>query len=336
VVGRLRRVVEAANANAQASAAALDLARVAVAADTASAYVDACAAGHELDTVRRIADLQQRYLDITNRLIAAGKFSELDATRARVLRDQSLAEAPPLEARRRSALYRLAALTGETPNGFPQAVESCDQVPRLSQPLPVGDGAALLKRRPDVREAERFLAAAVARIGVATADLYPDVTLGAGVGSSGLLADLGKTKANSWDLGPGISWTFPNRGMRARIDAAGAGAEGALAGFDGVVLKALRETETALTVYVHDLDRNAELRAAHAEAVRAAGEADALQRAGRSPYLTGLDAQRTLAAAERALAVSDDQIAADQVKLFLALGGGWRNAPPVQRTPAAP
>jgi outer membrane protein TolC len=171
---------------------------------------------------------------------------------------------------------------------------------------------------------------------VATADLYPDVTLGAGAGSTGLLSHLGQASTLFWNFGPTINWTYPNRGARARVRAAGAEADAALARFDGVVLAALRETETALAVYARDLDRNARLRAARDEAKTAVDEAQALRRAGRSPYLTGLDAVRTLASAQAALSASDGEVGADQVKLFRALGGGWRGAPAVETTSATP
>ncbi|MDB5468144.1 MAG: efflux system, outer rane lipoprotein NodT family, partial [Phenylobacterium sp.] len=294
LVGRLKRVAEAAHADAEASEAALDLARVSVAADVARAYVEACASGHELAVAQHNVDLQTRNLAVTAKLIAEGRGTSLDATRARALLDQSRAAVPTFEARRRAALYRLATLTGRPPAEFPAAVESCQAPPRLSRPMPVGDGAALLRRRPDVRQAERSLAGATARIGVATAALYPTISLGLGVGSTGLLGDIGQTAANRWSLGSLISWTLPGGGERARIRQTEAGADAALARFDGVVLNALRETETSLTVYAHELDRNAALRAARDEAAVAEGQAQTLYRAGRSPYLAGLDAQRTL------------------------------------------
>lgn len=323
LVGRLRRAAEAAHADSEASQAALDLARISVAADVARAYVEACASGHELAVARRNVDLQGKSLAVTGKLIAAGRGTSLEATRARALLDQSRAALPTFESRRRAALYRLAMLTGKTPAEFPKAVEACVTPPRLSQPIPVGDGAALLKRRPDVRQAERGLAGATARIGVATAALYPNIAFGLSAGSTGLLADIGQPAANRWGLSSLISWTLPGEGEHARIRATEAGADAALARFDGVVLNALRETETSLAVYAHELDRNAALRAARDEAAKAEAQAQTLYRGGRSPYLASLDAQRTLAGAEGALAASDGQVAADQVNLFLALGGGW-------------
>lgn len=323
LVGRLKRLSEAAHADAEASQAALDLTRVSVAADVASAYVQACSAGHELETAQHTVALQEKRLAATERLVAAGRGASLDVTRARALLDEARAAPPALQAHRRAALYRLAMLTGKPPAEFPHEVAGCAHPPHLKQPIPVGDGAALLKRRPDVREAERRLAGATARIGVATAALYPSVTLGLGAGSTGLLADIGQPAANRWNVASLISWTLPGNGERARIRQTEAGADAALARFDGVVLNALRETETSLATYAHDLERNAALRAARDDAALAEQQAATLYRAGRSPYLTGLDAQRSLASAEAALAESDAKVAADQVNLFLALGGGW-------------
>jgi NodT family efflux transporter outer membrane factor (OMF) lipoprotein len=326
LAGRLRRASEAAAADAGATQAALDAAKVTVAADVAEAYVDACAAGEAMAVADDTVALQARSLQATERLTAAGRGSALDVTRARAQLAQARAATPALQARRQADLYRLAALTGRPPAEFPTAVGACAAPPRLTQPIPVGNGAALLARRPDVRQAERALAGATARIGVATAALYPTVSFGLGAGSTGLLADIGQPAANHWSLGSLISWTIPGGGERARVRQADAGADAALARFDGVVLNALRETETALSAYAHDLDRNATLAAARDEAATAEAQARRLRAAGRSPYLTGLDAQRTLAAAQSALAESDGKVAADQVTLFLALGGGWRPA----------
>jgi multidrug efflux system outer membrane protein len=331
LVGRLKRASEAAKADSEASQAALDLARVSVAADVACAYVEACSAGHQLAVARHAVDLQDKSSAVTQRLVSAGRGTAVDITRARGQADQLRANLPGFEAQRRAALYRLAVLTGKPPAEFPQAVEACATLPTLAHPIPVGDGAALLKRRPDVRQTERNLAGATARIGVATAALYPTISFGLSGGSTGLLADIGQPAANRWSVGSLISWTLPGGMEHARIRQADA----ALARFDGVVLNALRETETGLTIYAHDLDRNAALRRARDAAAEASAQAGRLYRAGCSPYLSGLDAQRTLASADAALAASDGQVAADQVNLFLALGGGWADAPPVTQVAAA-
>jgi outer membrane protein TolC len=202
----------------------------------------------------------------------------------------------------------------------------------VASTIPVGDGAALLKRRPDIRQAERTLAAATARIGVATAELYPNINLGLSAGSLGMIPGIGD--ANTWHyaLGPLISWSLPaTSSARVHIEQAEASTAGSLAKFDSVVLNALRETESALTVYARELDRNAALKASRDQSKLASQQADKLYRFGRVDFLSKLDADRALAGAESSVAVSDAQLADDQVTLFLALGGGWENTHATQQ-----
>ena len=224
---------------------------------------------------------------------------------------------------RRNALYRLATLTGKPPAQFETALAACTSTPVLLAPISVGDGALLLKRRPDVRMAERRLAGATAEIGVATSALYPNVSLGASVGSTGVAGDLLKGQTNRYMLGPGVTWEMNHSVARARIAAADAVQVAELARFDGVVLRALRDVETALNAYGYDLERQARLGSARAEAEGAFEDAQRLQSAGRTGALSTLDAERTLASANRAMAAERAQIAHDQVAIFLALGGGW-------------
>lgn len=327
--GKIARALEAADADSGAAAAAYDLARINVAAGTVRAYADACAFAAQLQVARRSLGLQQEFIDMTAQRIAAGRGTALDASRAQAQAEQLRAALPPLQAGHRGALLRLAALVGDTPGKLPDSAERCTTPPRLAFPVPVGDGAALLRRRPDIRQAERGLAAASARIGVATADLYPSITLGLSAGGAGALAGLGEGNALRWSLGPLISWSLPvNGAARSRIAQAEASSDAALARLDGTVLNALRETETALTVYARELDRNAALKAAREQSALAASQASELYRYGRTDFLTTLDTQRSLASAESALTASDAQLAGDQVALFLALGGGWESAGP--------
>jgi len=323
--GRLRRASEAAADDREATAAALDLARISVIADVARAYVAACSAGYEQATARATVETQERTLAVVIRLTDAGRGTDIDVTRARTLLEQQRAALPVYDARRRAALYKLAVLAGRPPSEFPAVVETCSELPRISRPIPVGDGAALLRRRPDVRQAERALASAIARIGVATAALYPVISIGLGGGSTGLLSDLGEPATNHWGFGTLISWTMPDGRERARIRQADAAAAAALAHFDAVVLNALREAETSLSVYANDLERNDALRTARDDAARADMQAERLYRAGRHPYLAALDARRALDVTEDGLAASDVQLASDRINLFLALGGGWES-----------
>jgi NodT family efflux transporter outer membrane factor (OMF) lipoprotein len=321
--GRLRRVIEAAKADNEAIKAAYDLARINVAAETARAYAAVCNTGEQLAVARRSLQLQLRSAQVTQRLLEAGRAPMLDFTRSSGLAAQLKAAIPSLEAERSNALFRLAALTGRPPTEYPRSVESCVEAPRLRQPIPVGDGMGLVRRRPDVREADRRLAAATARIGVATAELYPRVTLGVSAGSTGSLTDLFTADTNRYGMGLGIHWQANQSITRAQIAAAGAAASAALARFDGVVLTALRDTEGALITYVRDGQRDADLATAQARAREAEQEARRLYSGGKIDFLSLLDAQRSIASADAALAASHSQLASDQIAIFLTLGGGW-------------
>ncbi|MGO4153775.1 efflux transporter outer membrane subunit [Cupriavidus sp. YAF13] len=327
--GKLARADEAALASAQASQAALDMARVSVVAQTVRAYVQGCAATHELAVAEQQLALQTRGVEIAGKMVAAGRGQPADMLRARAQAETLRAALPRFKAEKEGAAYRLAVMLGQPPAALPQAASECHEEPTLRQAMPVGDGAALLKRRPDIRQAERELAAATAKIGVATADLYPSVRIGASAGLSGILSDLGTGPTAHWGMGPLITWNLPTNGVRPRIHGMEAGADAALARFDGVVLKALEETQSALSAYTRELERNQSLRVARDDANEVARQHRLLYQSGRVPYLSSLDADRTLAGAEAALAASDSQVALNQINLFLALGGGWQNSPKV-------
>jgi len=326
--GGIRRGIEAARADDEAVEAARDLVRVNVAAETIRAYADACGAGLQLEAAVRSLTFQQESLDLTERLSRGGRAIDLDVTRARQLVDQQTGLLPSLEAARRNALFRLATLTGKPPALFERDLETCSAPPRLTRILPVGDGVALLKRRPDVRQAERQLAAATANIGVQTAQLYPDVAIGAQLGSVGAARDAYTSPTNFWGVGAVLKWQANQSAARARIEGAKASTKLALANFDGVVLGALRDAETALNTYVHDLQRENSTRKARDEAEHAVRDSERLQAAGRAAALAVIDSQRAYAAAEQTLAQLETAIATDQIAVFLALGGGWGEQAP--------
>jgi len=329
--GRVRRSIAAARAGAAAIEAARDFVRVTVAAETTRAYADACAAGEQLGVAQQSLRLQTQTFGLTDRLYTAGRGTLLDVSRARALLEETRATLPTYAANRRVALFRLAVLTGQAPEVPLAAAAACMRPPRLPTPLPVGDGTALLQRRPDIREADRNLVAATAQIGVATAALYPQVTLGGAIGSSGLTPGaLFSSAGLTFNVGPLISWTFPNIAVaRARINEARASNEGALANFDGVVLTALQDTETALAALAGEGERFTSLRRARDFNAEAARIVRLRYAAGRENFLAVLDAERTLANTQALLAVSEATLSSDQISLFKALGGGWENAPAV-------
>jgi NodT family efflux transporter outer membrane factor (OMF) lipoprotein len=330
--GKLRRGVEAAQADTESVQAAADLARVTVVADVVRSYVEQCSAAEELRIAQQSLALQKERVDVSRRLRDAGRGNQTDVTRGQTQVDTLSADIPRYTARRKIAQYRLAALLARAPSDLPPAVLACERLPQIGQPIPIGDGAALLRRRPDVREAERQLAASTARIGVATGALYPTVSIGASAGLTGVLEDIGTQATARWAFGPLISWTFPTNGARGRVREAQASSQVALAKFDGVVLTALRETETSLATYASDFARADALHAAVKSAAQSADETHRLYQAGRESFISDLDATRTLTSTKSQLAAAEGQVAIDQVNLFLALGGGWET----DSQPAAP
>jgi multidrug efflux system outer membrane protein len=322
--GQISRAIESARADVGAARAAHDAVRVTVVAETTRAFLEACSLGREIGVAERSVALQAKSTELAQTLSRAGRGSSLDVTRSSAQEDQVRAGLPSLRAQKRLALYRLAVLTGHAPEEFPRAVEACDQEPQLARAIPIGDGATLLRRRPDVRRAEFELQSATARIGVVTADLYPKITLGASIGSVGLAKNFLAADTFKFSLGPLITWQFPDRTRtQARIRSADAEQQLAIARFDGSVLNALKETESALEVYARDLERRALLEKAREKAQRAAQDTQQLFTLGRSGYLPVLDATRTLIGVEQSVSAADSKLAADQVNLFLALGGGW-------------
>jgi NodT family efflux transporter outer membrane factor (OMF) lipoprotein len=326
--GRVRRSIEASREDAQAVAAARDALRVTVAAETTRAYAQICTLGEEIAVARHSLAVVTREADITVQRHDAGANSTFDVLRAQGLVAQVRSAIPPLEGQRKSAVFQLAAMLGRAPSRGPHEAEACVTAPRLTALIPIGDGASLLKRRPDVRQAERRLAAATARIGVATAELYPRITLSGFYGGvSSTFSDLGAESGLSWGVGPSMSWSFPIQSLpRARVRQAKAAAAAALAGFDSSVLQALKETEQSLATYSADLDRREALADADDKARRAIGLADDAFQAGSTSTLDLLTAEQTLIAADTAVAASDAALAQDQIAVFKALGGGWRSS----------
>ncbi len=324
LAGRVRRNVEAARGDVGAAAADADAVRVSIVAQTTRAYVDAASAAERQAVAERIVDLLDKSATLTGKRVEAGRAAKLDQVRIAALRDQRSALVPAIAAERQAALFALATLTGRTPQDLPAIASARTTTPRLDQPIPVGDGAALLARRPDVRAAERRLAASTARIGVATSDLYPHISLGASGGSTSTsLGDVFGGGPIRWLLGPLLNWSLNQSAARARIAGAEADTRGALASFDGSVLTALQETETALSTYARELDRRTRLQSARDNAATAARITRARQREGQIDFLDVLDAERTLADADTDLAAADSRIADAQIDLFRALGGGW-------------
>jgi NodT family efflux transporter outer membrane factor (OMF) lipoprotein len=324
--GRVRRAIEAARADADAAIAARDVVAITVAAETTRAYAQVCALGEAIAVTRRSIEVVSHEERITADRRDAGAAADFDVVRAQALSAQVRASLPPLIGQRQSALFQLAQLLGRTPGGVPQAAQECVQPPTLKDLIPVGDGASLLARRPDVRQAERRVAAATARIGVATADLYPRISLlGSYGGIAPQVSQVFDSEGLTWGIGPSIKWSFPNQSpVRARIHQARASEQAAVAGFDGVVLQALKETDQSLSTYAAELARHQDILTARDKARQAFDMANDQFLAGATSNLDLLNAEVTLVSAESAVAASDGALAQDQIGVFKALGGGWQ------------
>lgn len=312
--GRLRNQSSAASADAEAAAAARDGVRLAVVADTVGAYLDLCWAGELASIAARQITVQRKQVETVQRQLQAGEVSPLELAQARQLLGRLEAGLPAFEADAQRARYMLANLEGLPPA---KAVQfQCQRPPSITGELPAGDGAGLLARRPDIREAERRLAAAGARVKVATAEMYPRVSLGA---SGGLIAG-----ALDAFITPLISWSFINPArIKARIALSKANQDGALAQYDAIWLRALREVESALADLDAERRANQSLAAANVDARAAARRADARVTIGDANPLLALDTRRTAFDTELQAALSARRLAQRQVFLFRSLGGGW-------------
>ena len=315
--GRLRNQSSAASADAEAAAAARDGVRLAVAADVVGAWLDLCWAGELARVATRQIATQRTLADTVSRQVKVGEVSPLELAQARQLLGRLEAGLPAFEADAQRARYLLANLEALPP--AEAARFQCERPPAFAAALPVGDGAGLLARRPDIREAERRLAAAGARVKGARVEMYPRVTLGA---SGGLIR--GSLDAF---ITPLISWSFINPArIKARIALAEANQAGALAQYDAAWLRALREVETALADTDAERRANQSFAAALANAQTAARRAEARVRLGDANPLIALDARRTAYETELLGTLAGRRLAQRQVFLFRSLGGGWEDA----------
>jgi multidrug efflux system outer membrane protein len=324
--GRVRRGVQAAAAGAEAAEADLRDAQVVVAAEVARTYLDLRGAQKRLEVARANLELQRETLNLTRVRLDLGRGSELDAQSAAARLAATEAGIPPLVAAQASAAHRLAVLLGLEPGTLDAELAPRAVPPQLTT-LAVDSPDALLRRRPDIRAAERELAAATAKIGVAKADLFPRLTLSGFIGFvAGDADELGEAASRAWSFSPVLSWGGLDPGVRARVVAAEARAGGALARYDRAVLGALAETETAFVVYAQNRARLAATLTAAQSSRRAAELARVQYREGALEYLRLLDAERSALQAEDSLAGAETDLNTSVVAIYKALGGGWEAA----------
>jgi len=282
-----------------------------------------------LEIARRNLELQERTLDITRARLAVGMVGELDVSQAEALVANTRAFVPSLNDQISQAIRRLDVLLGEEPDRRLGELAAVEPLPQPPATVAVGLPNELLRQRPDVRAAERRVAAATARIGVATADLYPRLFLNGTVGQYDIntLSDLAGWDQRYFGIGPVVQWKVLDAGRtRARINAASANTDQALAGYRKTVLNALAEADNALSAFNAQQERRTSLAAAVAADQKSVNTANALYRQGVTDFLTVLTAERSLAAAEDTLAHSQQALGNDLIALYKALGGGGQSS----------
>ncbi len=323
--GRIQRRLEASETQAEAAEAELYQLQVSLIAELVDAYGQLRGAQLRERIARDNLANQRDSHELTEQLRDAGMGSELDVLRADARLAATEASLPQLQAQQARARNRIATLLGQRADRL--AVDlSPRELPAIAKALPIGDPAELLRRRPDIRAAERQLAATTANVGVATADLFPRVSLSGFLGFiAGRGSQIGSSAAEAWGVAPSISWAaFDLGSVRARLRGAEADADGALASYEQQVLLALEESENAFSDYARAQERLLSLLRQSTASRAAAQQAEIRYREGTVDFLVLLDAERERLAAEDAQAQAEVELYRGVVALYKALGGGWQ------------
>ena len=327
--GRFTRQSESAAASVSAAQAGVAAAQVSVTAEVARNYFELRGEQLRLDIAHQSLQNQQANLDLVQARLDAGRGTELDTTRAQAQVESTRAQIPVLEAQIELSRYRLDVLTGRPPTELSELATEAKALPGLKPVDGIGTPAALLQRRPDIRIAERQLAAATADIGASKADLFPSVSISGLLGLNALTpGGLNSGQAYYYNLGASMAWTVLDFGrIRSRIRQNEAKADAALAQYQKTVLTALEETEGALIT----LNRNQRRAESLFKAARASEQASKLARtrfeAGVTDFLTVLDAERQLLADRDGLAQAQTDAGTSLIAVYKALGGSWYETP---------
>jgi multidrug efflux system outer membrane protein len=332
--GRFSRQSESAAASVSAAQAGVAAAQVSVTAEVARNYFVLRGQQLRLQIAQQSVQNQQANLDLVQARLDAGRGTELDTTRAQSQVENTRAVIPVLQATIELARYRLAVLTGRPPTELATLVSDVRALPGIKPVDGIGTPAALLKRRPDIRIAERQLAAATADIGASKADLFPSVSISGLLGLNALTpGGLNSGQAYYYNLGASMAWNVLDFGrIRSRIRRNEARADAAVATYEKTVLTALEETEGALISFDRNQRRAESLfKAAHASE-QAAKLARARFEAGVTDFLNVLDAERQLLADRDGLAQAQTDAGTSLVGVYKALGGGWYESPETSAT----
>lgn len=331
VFGGIRRDIEAADAQTQFAVEDYRDVLVTLVSEVALNYTDLRQFQRQTDIAVQNLEAQENSADVTRRRAMGGFESKLDLANANALVASTRSQLPSLETLERQAIYNLSVLLGSEPGALVEELSHGGPLPVVPTDVPVGLPSDLLLRRPDIRRAEAAAHAATARIGVATADLFPRFTL---TGSLGLQGDqvgsLGDSRNYFWSWGPSISWPLFDAGrIRSNIHVQEAAQEEALLAYRQTILTALQEVENALIAFKNEQQRRQSIIQAVEESRKSVELSLNLYKFGQIEYINVLTAQRTLFNAEDSLAQSDRTIVTNLIAIYKALGGGWDTpAPP--------
>ncbi len=323
--GGVRRAVEAAEADLQAGREDLHNVLVTLTAEVVLNYVELRMYQGQLATTGENLRLQRETYELTQWRYEAGLDDELSVQQARYSMESTRSQIPTLRSAEEESKNRIAVLLGKQPGMLHKELEFQAPIPVAPPEIAVGIPADMLRRRPDVRKAERELAAQTARIGEATADLYPRFKLTGSIGlQSDELSGLFKSTGSFWSIGPGISWNIFDAGaVRRNIEIQSAQQEQYLNAYEAAVLNALEEVENALVAYAEEQNRRNSLNEAVHAAQRAVELSRIKYRAGMIDFVNLLETERSLLSYQNELVQSHGNVASNLVRLYKALGGGW-------------
>jgi NodT family efflux transporter outer membrane factor (OMF) lipoprotein len=329
VFGGVRRSIEAADADVAFAIEDRRDVLVTLAAEVALNYMDLRGFQRQIVIAEKNLQTERRSLDLTRRRFGGGFVSGLDVANAEAEVATNESRIPLLEASVRQVIYSLSVLLGREPAALLNELTIEAPIPTTPPAVPIGLPSDLLRRRPDIRRAEAQLHAATARVGVATADLFPRFSLTGSLGTSGSRPkDLGNFDNRFWSIGPSVSWPIFDAGkIRANIGVQNAIQEQALIGYRATILVALQDVENALIAYAKEQQHQTSLAAAVAANRRALDLATQLYTQGQTDFTDVLLAQRSLLGSEDALVQSERTMATNLISLYKALGGGWEIRP---------
>jgi multidrug efflux system outer membrane protein len=332
VFGGTRRSIEAADADIQTAVEDRRDVLVSLTAEVALNYIDLRTFQQQIAIARKNLEAQQHTAELTRKRFEAGFVGRLDVANADAQVATTASVIPLLESSARQAIYSLGILLGREPAALLEGLTPAATIPAAAAEAPVGLPADLLRRRPDIRRAEAQIHAATARIGVATADLFPRFALTGAIGfQSSQFSSWVDWVNRFWSFGPSASWqVFSSGAINSNIKVQEALQEQSLLAYQQTVLTALQDVENALIASAKEADHLralAEAVAANRQAVQLSTQ---LYTQGEVDFLNVLDAQRSLFVSEDALVQSTGNISTDRVALYKALGGGWTDEPLAQ------